>query len=104
MSIMKNEEHKNCYNNVVSLKEYVDTKLIDIKTATDLAAENLKVRLNNLNEWREQNKSERANYLTRNEYDSKHELLNTKIETLQKFVWMGLGALLLTEILLKYFK
>ena len=90
--------------NYISMKTYMDTELRALEKATTLAAENLKVRLDGLNEWRAQNRDERAMYLTRIEYDAKHLLLEQKIETLQKFAWIGLGAVLLAEIILRFIK
>jgi hypothetical protein len=46
--------------NEVTLKEYIHVRLNSIEKATDLAWENLKARLESLNEWRLQNKDERA--------------------------------------------
>lgn len=88
----------------VSLRDYFDEKFKDLEKATDLAAENLKIRLDSLNEWRAQNKDERDTYLSRVEYEAKHLLLEQKIEGLQKMLYIGLGALLVVEAILKFIK
>ena len=89
----------------ISLKEYLevilkelrtqcDTKFIDITRETNLKFESrdkalelyakvLENRLETLNEWRDQNKDERLHFLTKDAYESKHELLLSKVNNLE---------------------
>jgi hypothetical protein len=56
-------------NDGIKLKEYIDMRIAAIEKAIDLAADNLKMRLEGLNEWRTQNKEERQQYITKAEHD-----------------------------------
>ena len=60
-----------------------DEKFRMIEKATDLATENLRVRLDGLNEWRSQNRDERDQYLSKAVYEGKHELLQTQVDELK---------------------
>jgi len=71
----------------VSLKDYMDTKFDSIEKATDLAGENLKTRLDSLNEWRLQNKDERNLYVTK---ESRKDNLA---------LWIALGSILVSVVL-----
>jgi hypothetical protein len=73
------------YAEIISLREYLEQRLNDICKASDLAAENLKVRLDALNEARERAADERATFLSRDTYEARHESLVTKIGELEKF-------------------
>jgi hypothetical protein len=70
---MTSEEQN--HKDIISMKTYVDIRFNDLIKATDLAAENLKVRLDGLNEWRLQNKDERGTYVSRKELDAKLEAI-----------------------------
>jgi hypothetical protein len=85
----------------VSLRTYIEMKISDLEKASDLAAENLKIRLDSLNEWRAQNKDEREKYLPREEYELQHSYLSEKIDSLSKLVYIGIGVCLAIEALLK---
>jgi len=52
---------------ILALKELMEVRLAAIEKATELASDNLKTRLDSLNEWRLQNKDERAQYVTHSE-------------------------------------
>ena len=91
-------------DDLISLRDFVEEKFKALEKATDLADANLKIRLDNLNEWRGQNRDERACYLTRSEYEAKHLLLEQKIESVQKMLYIGLGIFLVVEVLLRFVK
>jgi len=99
--------------NLISLKEFVETKCnacqitVDhrfksLEKASELAAENLKVRLDSLNEWRGQNRDERQHFISQEVYEARHQILVNKIESLQKFMYIGIGAVAVIEILFRF--
>jgi hypothetical protein len=90
--------------NIRDITKEMDLKFAARDKALELQAETLRSRLDTLNEWREQNKEERQDYLTRSEYDLKHELLQTKIEQLQKIIWGLTGAFLIIDYVIKFIK
>ena len=92
------------YKDGISLKEYFDTRLCDVLKASDLASKNLDNRLEHLNEFRQAMQDQSKTYLTREAYESKHQLLENKIDTLQKFMYMMMGGLVIIEIALRFLK
>jgi len=97
----------------VSLKEYFDGKFQDLEdkmnlqfklnqTALDKSENSTNLRLEGMNEFRESLQDQTKNYLTRNEYELKHENLRDKLGNMQKIIWMGLGAVAVLEIALEY--
>jgi hypothetical protein len=78
----KHTESQN-HNDVVSLREYIEDKFCLIEKATDLANRNLEIRLEGLNEWRQQNQNERNMFLSKDVYESKHENLRKQVEDLK---------------------
>lgn len=72
--------------------------------ALKLHSDSLNIRLDGLNEWRQQNKEEREQYLSRFEYEAKHQLLENKIDALQKMMFIALGAILAVDYIIKFFK
>jgi hypothetical protein len=112
MTAMNNEFS---YQNGISLKEFfckaleefsheTDLKFQGRDKALDLNAQALESRLQHLNEWRQQLNSERDAFLTRNEYNLKHELLISKIEQLQKFMWIAVGTFAAVDYVIKFIK
>ena len=92
----------------IALKDYFDTRITELETALrdkfvaqdkalDLATDQLEKRLTLLNELR-------GNVITKTEYDARHYLLETKIEALQKIMNIGIGGLLVIEIILRFIK
>lgn len=93
--------------NNVTLREYVERIFAEqekesaaAKDAADkalkLATNNLEARLANLNELRAQVVSDRAEYVRRESFDSKVELLQEQLRNVEKrLAWiMGVGSLL----------
>lgn len=79
----------------ISLKEYFDTRIEAvekstvlafnaIQKATDLANENLKVRLENMNEFRESLKDQAARFITRDEMIALLKPMNDNINLLRE--------------------
>jgi hypothetical protein len=74
-----------------------------LQTSIDKAEESNRLSHANMNEWRAESKDRMTTYLSKSEYDVKHELLISKIESLQKLIYMGLGAVWILELFLKFF-
>ena len=68
------------------------------KIAMDKAETVMNIRLNSMNEFRAQLSDQASTFLTRDNYEVNHKLLETKIESLQKIVWTGIGMLLIVQI------
>jgi len=76
----------------ISLKEYVDVRFRAIETSTDLARQNVEIRLNGMNEWRHIVEDQSNKFVTRKEF-----------EDIKRLVYMGLGIAVALEVLLKFF-
>jgi hypothetical protein len=87
----------------VSLKEYTITQLIDIKESIKIAYASMEKRLDSINEFRETLKDQSAKFLTREEYDAKHQTLQNQLDSMQRVIWTGIGFLLAAQFLLKFF-
>lgn len=61
----------------------------------ELAAER---RFESVNEFRQTLTDQAATFLPRREYESAHASIVEKVESVQKFLWMGLGAMLAVQL------
>ena len=75
----------------VPLRDYLDAKFETIEAmldkadeATKLARENLEVRLESLNEWRQQSKDRERDFLARTEFDVRHEKVCEDVRSLRE--------------------
>jgi hypothetical protein len=90
-----------CSENSVCIKiARIDEKLMSYAAAIDIARGEINRRLEDMNDLRNQLNNERMMYVTRSEYESKHENLVTMISTLQRFQWMLIGALMVFQVLI----
>ncbi|OIO19435.1 MAG: hypothetical protein AUJ54_06605 [Ignavibacteria bacterium CG1_02_37_35] len=99
----------------VSLKEYVE-KIFDEKEKSysshldserrvvDKAMENLERRLDALNNLRQEVLSDRSEYLTKAEYAADHKTVGIKIDNHSKLIYIGLGMVLVLEIMFRLVK
>jgi hypothetical protein len=94
---MSNEE-------IVSLKEFMLDKFLTIEKSKDIALCALEKRLDSMNEIKGAMKDQQTHFVTRTEFDAKIDSLNSKIEVLQKMMYIGLGAILAMEIVFKLIK
>jgi CYTH domain-containing protein len=88
------------------LRELEERTLLQFKlnqTALDKAETATNIRLANMNEFRDSLKDQAANFLTKDDYEVKHELLANKIDSLEKIIYMGLGAVGIIEFIFKFF-
>lgn len=74
---------KTRWEDVVSLREYIESKLHDRDEAIRLAAKILDVRLDQMNEFRAQINAERGEYMTRREHQIIEAKFDTQIQNLQ---------------------
>lgn len=82
-------------------EEAIKTRLDYVEKGIDKQQEALNARLETMNEFREQLKDQNQTFLTRMEYDAKHELLQNKISLMEKLVYIGLGLMMAFEIILR---
>jgi len=68
----------------VPLKEHIESRISSLEKATELARQQLEKRLEGMNEVRAQLKEQTSNFISRAEYDSKHERLLTEIRDLRE--------------------
>jgi CO dehydrogenase nickel-insertion accessory protein CooC1 len=66
-----------------SIKDYIDMRFTEIESARHVAYLTMEKRLEGMNEFRNQLKDQSSCFMTRNEYESKHEILASKIHDLE---------------------
>jgi hypothetical protein len=76
----------------------IEEKLKSSETALFLARDDVNRRLDEMNELRDQITKERGFYISRVEYESKHESTASALSGLQKFQWATTGGLLVVQI------
>ena len=89
-----------CLEDIEVLKARLDM----MEKLTGKTEQELNRRLEGMNEFRSALKDQNSTFLTRLEYDSKHALLEQKIEVVQKLVYIGLGIAIVIEIALRFIK
>ena len=93
---------------IVDLKfEKVQDKFLSAEKALELREQNLRKDLEHLNnlraDYEKQKLSDSKEYVRQGEYSIQHKVLADKIDFQQKMLYLGLGALLAIEFILKYF-
>jgi len=110
---MSKSNNKFSWNDSVSLKEYFDNKFDDLEEkinlqftlnnqALDKAENTTNLRLESMNEFRNAMKDQSNKYMTKDEYEIKHQLIEAKIDSLQKLSYMLIGALAIIEFAFKF--
>jgi len=98
-------------NNEVTLREYVDVRfdaqeqavqsaLTSAKEAVTKAEMATERRFENSNEWRNTVETLQRTYMPRTEALQLFTSITEKVESVQKFLWMGLGAMLAIQLFL----
>ena len=82
----------------VTLREYMESRFISLQRAVDKAEEANDKRFSAINEMRSMVTDAASRYMPRVEYETAHRALVEKVEALQKFLWMGLGAMLAIQL------
>lgn len=92
-------------------KEYIDDQVAHVwdkvmiveqknNSALKEADEKLTLRLEAMNEVRDQLRTQKDTFISRNEHDGDINLVQQKLEGLQKLVYVGLGIWLLLQLVL----
>jgi hypothetical protein len=87
-----------------SQKMYFETRLNAMEDAQAKFEQFNTAKLGTMNEIREQLGTQKADFLTRVEFEGKHELVCQKVESLQKFMWGIGGGVVLLELILRFIK
>lgn len=87
----------------ISLREYFESKITDIKDSVKLAYSQMEKRLEGMNEFRDTLKDQASRFVTRDEMESKMSVMQSKIDALNKVVWMATGGLVVFQIVIKFF-
>jgi hypothetical protein len=85
------------------LEEKINLRFQSNQIALDKAEGAVNIRLESMNEFRNAMKDQSSHYLTKEEYEMRHQALIDKIAGIEKIVYMFSGAILLLEFLLKFF-
>ena len=84
------------------LKELIEAKLDAITVSHSKFEVYLNAKLEQMNEIRGQLGTQKADFITRIEFEAKQQVLIGKIENLQKFMWALGGALVILEVILRF--
>jgi hypothetical protein len=82
----------------VSLREFMEARFTSLQRAVDKAEEANDKRFSAINEMRAMVTDAASRFMPRIEYETAHRALVEKVEALQKFLWMGLGAMLAVQL------
>lgn len=88
----------------VSLREYLETKIANVECAVRKAEDILELRLEGMNQFRDQIENERINYITKDLYEAHHSELQAEVANLERLVFIGLGIVLTLELVLRFVK
>lgn len=69
----------------VTLRHYVEQRFEQHQRALDLATQAMEKRLDGMNEFRQSLRDQSVLFLTRAEYDGKHEALRARIAALERY-------------------
>jgi hypothetical protein len=108
-------EEPHVHGECVSLLEYIkELRKADLESLNNAKA-SMEKRLEGMNEFRAQLKDQTAGFITRTEYQARHDGLDTKsmsrhdqlearLRGVEKLVWMGLGAVVMIQIIFHFLK
>ncbi len=82
----------------VSLREYVDIRFKAVEDAVGKAETATGKRFEGVNEMRAMVTDAAQRFMPRLEYETSQRALVEKVEALQKFLWVGLGAVLAIQL------
>jgi hypothetical protein len=80
-----------------AFRAYIDAQ----RDAIALAKENIEHRLKQLNETRNEVMSDRGLFVKTDTYDANHKALVDKVESQAKLLYIGIGVVLVLEIVLR---
>jgi hypothetical protein len=95
--------------------EYFDSKFAELEKrlelrdklsqqALNLAADNLEKHLNDLNNAKAELARLQVSFISKSEYEARHDSIMKDMSWLTKTVYIGMGVLLVIEIVWKYLK
>jgi|SRR6185437_5045552 len=82
----------------ITLREYIESRFASLQRAVDKAEESNEKRFAAVNEMRAMVADAALQYMPRAEFESQHRGIVEKVESLQKFLWVGLGAVLAIQL------
>jgi len=82
----------------ITLREYMESRFMALQRAVDKAEDSNDKRFAAINEMRSMVTDAASRFMPRIEYETAHRALVEKVESLQKFLWMGLGAMLAVQL------
>jgi hypothetical protein len=88
-------------HDTIALQTSFDAHENFTKIAMDKAETVMNLRLNSMNEFRDQLRDQAGTFITASAYSANQKLLESKIESLQKIVWTGIGMLLIVQIVIQ---
>lgn len=92
----------------IDLKEHFEKicneKMCAQKEALSLARESLEKRLEHMNEFRSQLSEQSITFMTKDIYEARHKELTSKIESIEKIVYIGMGMCAVIELMLRFIK
>jgi hypothetical protein len=91
------------HSNKVTLKEYVIDKFAELEKSKNIALFAMDKRLDSMNEIKGAMKDQQAYFITRTEFEAKIDTLGNKIEIIQKLLYIGVGAVLVLQIIFRFF-
>ena len=96
-------ELRNDYGDKIrELKEKTDLQFEMKQIALDKAESTTNIRLEGMNEFRNAMTDQQATFITKNEYDLKHEILSNKIDAIQRIMYIAFGIVLAVEFIFEY--
>lgn len=87
-----------------TLKIHFDERFLSMKEALGIATAAMDKRLDGMNEIRQQLNTQAGTMAGKEYVDAKVQMLEGKIESLQKLVYIGLGMILVLEVVLRFIK
>jgi len=76
----------------------MESRFTSLQRAVDKAEESVDKRFGSVNEMRAMVTDSATRFMPRAEYETAHRALVEKVEGLQKFLWMGLGAVMAVQL------
>ncbi len=76
----------------------METRFTSLQRAVDKSEEANDKRFAAINEMRSMVSDAATRFMPRIEYETAHRAIVEKVESLQKFLWMGLGAMLAVQL------
>jgi hypothetical protein len=77
------DENKN-HREIVSLREYLESRLEAIQATMTATDKSMEIRLNAMNELRDQINQERGRYITKDEHEPTHQRLESDVRDLRE--------------------